>query len=941
MNVFKDTNKKKKFILIIVFLLLFNFCFARPVHGINNDDIVAAPCKILYIIESSILKLLNNIFCDQERQSDGTIYVSPETIIKGKFSLLDPNIFKVISPADKDKYYDAGAIVDEDSNDAEFGSSILKGRSELRDAILGWYYGLRNLAIVALLSILVYIAIRMMLTSLAQDKAKYKMMLKDWFIALCLLFAMHYIMIAILNITSDITDAIGTSGSTVNLTGTPMIIIDNVISEDDYIWVDEFGIAGDEGLEYDIGDAYAQAIMLFAIIVYTIIFAVKYLIRMITIIFLILLAPITCITYPLDKISDGKAQAYNRWFQEFFYNIIIQPFHLLIYVVLVGTATTLANTNILYGIICFAVMLPAEKLIKEMFGFKDKLGSPLGAFATGAIGSQLLSKLTSGGGSSAKDNNKDKLEGDDEKQPSPKTVELPEADSGNNDENNYDDIYQAPLTDDNVDINEQENTNNPIDTKEERTKIDNEELFEDSDNGNEKEVIDNKDDKLNVDTETNNPTNRTSSREKKPKKFTRSQKFNNGVRALWERRNRQLLARQGTTNRAKAFGKYAGRKLWNTGKRAIRGATTLAGAAALGLVGTMFGQGKAGVAAGAALGNKIGSGIGNGLEKGATNAYSTAKDMGKTYHRAGLTQEEKEKEDREKSKKEFIKDSKQRQKAYESYAKRHNGAIPTQKELNQELEDRFKFREYGFNDDKIDTAMELYSGYKDRGYTDEQAEQMVALGGSYLEDYKSKDFRDEKTMTQAHNNIKEMYKGQGWDNDTADYMARQTIKDAATFVNPNLDPALPKEDNRQQYINNTIIRDNVAKEISQNGQRPKEDVITREMKQRQELRQKHGMKNEQQISEARRKENAYISEQKRKAGTDKKKREEAGKQAKSVIDYARDLNAKYSKKELQDADGRKKIHDESVTDLMNQGYSKPDAEKYSKKALDFLDIYKG
>ena len=46
-------------------------------------------------------------------------------------------------------------------------------------------------------------------------------------------------------------------------------------------------------------------------------------------------------------------------------------------------------------------MIPAEKFIKEMFGFRDKLGSPLGGFAGGAIASQLLNKMK-GGGSSGK-----------------------------------------------------------------------------------------------------------------------------------------------------------------------------------------------------------------------------------------------------------------------------------------------------------------------------------------------------------------------------------------------------------------------------------------------------------------------------------------------------------------------------------------------------------
>ena len=231
MNVLKNTNKTKKFILVIVFLILFNFCC--PVKSNANDIIQRieySAVELVYLIENGVLTLLNNIFCDKSKQTEGTIYISPENIIKGKFVLMDSNIFKKVEKCDGD-YYDTGAIVDGDESDGEFGSSILKGRNELRNTISGWYYALRNLALVALLSILVYVGIRMLLTSVSQDKAKYKMMLKDWFVALCLLFAMHYIMIATLNLCSTVTKAIGASGQNVNMTEKTMNTINENMTE--------------------------------------------------------------------------------------------------------------------------------------------------------------------------------------------------------------------------------------------------------------------------------------------------------------------------------------------------------------------------------------------------------------------------------------------------------------------------------------------------------------------------------------------------------------------------------------------------------------------------------------------------------------------------------------------------------------------------------------
>jgi hypothetical protein len=126
--------------------------------------------------------------------------VTPENIIKGRFLLLNANIFED-PEANKSNYLDVN-----NGND-EKGLAHQKGI--LRNTVASWYYALRNFAIVALLCVLVYVGIRMIISTLAQDKNKYKTMFKDWLVALCLLFVMHYIMIGILNTTSLITEAIG------------------------------------------------------------------------------------------------------------------------------------------------------------------------------------------------------------------------------------------------------------------------------------------------------------------------------------------------------------------------------------------------------------------------------------------------------------------------------------------------------------------------------------------------------------------------------------------------------------------------------------------------------------------------------------------------------------------------------------------------------------
>lgn len=837
MNVFKNTKTMKKFILVIIFLILFNVCYPKQVHAVLEwEDVVAAPCKIIFMIESGILEFLDNIFCDKEHQQQDTQYVSPESIIKGKFVLMDPNIFQEVKDGDS-RYYDSSIMSEGKNDEGEFGTSILDGKNELRKIIAGWYYALRNLAIVALLSVLVYVGIRMIISSVSQDKAKYKMMLKDWFIALCLLFAMHYIMTGILNISSQITDAIGTSGQNINFTEKSMKIIDEVTQENTkidsdgnkdiidnhYTWKDEEGKVGKAGELYDIADGYAQCVMLAGIIGYTLIFAIKYLKRMITIVFLILLAPITCVTYPIDKIGDGKAQAYNRWFQEFLYNVIIQPFHLLIYVVLVGSATTLANTNVLYGIMCFAVMIPAEKLIKEMFGFKDKLGSPLGAFAGGALASQLMNKAFSGGTKNSQGN---KVEGKSESDEGIRENKLkpgmPGEENGTGNptiydsdiQDNSDETRQQTLPSENTEDEESQiNTQNGSQTMVDDNGMVNADMdaYMNANNNNntEQNQVDEGDSGEKSEESTDNE-----SEDEKPNSEKiynpNASKVSNALNAVREHRDKKLMAKYGTKNRgilykdangrlrAGAFGKYLGKKATSVGKKSIKGATTIGMGLGMAAFGAMFGQGKAGLAAGAALGAKTGDGINNTVSK----TTSTVGEYGKEAIYATKTEEQRRKERIQKA----MENPDQIEKASRSFSKRNNGKIANTDELNQELANRVRFKETGLSDDQVDDAMQIYeNNIEDLG--EDGAFQMAYASADLGSRYSAEAFDDPKKVKNMYDGIMRTYKNLGVNQDLADENARNIISNAASTKGVK-NPALMVPSRKEAYKSNA---DNIAK----------------------------------------------------------------------------------------------------------------------------------
>ena len=93
------------------------------------------------------------------------------------------------------------------------------------------------------------------------------------------------------------------------------------------------------------------------------------------------------------------------WFKEYIFNILIQPVHLIIYTILVGSAMQLANVSMIYAIVAIYFVIPAEKLIRKFFGF-EKSGtlSAAGSFAGGALFSTMVNKLNR---PKSKDNDKE------------------------------------------------------------------------------------------------------------------------------------------------------------------------------------------------------------------------------------------------------------------------------------------------------------------------------------------------------------------------------------------------------------------------------------------------------------------------------------------------------------------------------------------------------
>lgn len=234
----------------------------------------------------------------------------------------------------------------------------------IRENVAAWYYTLRIFSIAALLLVLLYIGIRMAISTVASDEAKYKKMITDWLVSFALLFLLHYIIIATLSVNNglveilrNIMDNMGNTGQTNFENLASSLVTKSFIGSASVTW--------------------ANAICYAVLVGVTAAFLFSYIKRMLIIGFLIMIAPIITITYSMDRVGDGKAQALNTWFSEFMLNVLIQPFHCLIYIVFPNTAIILIQeagwgsvAGAVLAIMCMIFIWPGEKIVKKIFDFE-------------------------------------------------------------------------------------------------------------------------------------------------------------------------------------------------------------------------------------------------------------------------------------------------------------------------------------------------------------------------------------------------------------------------------------------------------------------------------------------------------------------------------------------------------------------------------------------
>ena len=366
-------NKKKKILTLILIIFILLFCLGAKSYAFGVDDaidgvvgILLLPSKFFALIIGGVIGTILGFFTNM----DG-IGLTLEDILFNRVPLVDINFFDFTT-----------------ANDVAL---------TIRENVAIWYTSIRNIAAVVLAIIAVYVGIRMAISTIAEDKAKYKTMLYDWLTSLALLFVLQYVMIFTININNAFIETLSTG-----------------LSDSSFgSMTDTFFKESLTNASFTTGMGCALIYLMLQAV--TFVFLLTYIKRMITLAFLIVISPLVTITYSIDKMGDGRSQALNVWFKEFVYNILIQPFHCISYRVLAQSAINLmvrdgfaegaGLANAVIAIMMILFIYSAEEIIKHIFHFESQsMGKTV---ANAAIGGLVLNKVMSGkkksgGGSSSK-----------------------------------------------------------------------------------------------------------------------------------------------------------------------------------------------------------------------------------------------------------------------------------------------------------------------------------------------------------------------------------------------------------------------------------------------------------------------------------------------------------------------------------------------------------
>lgn len=269
-------------------------------------------------------------------QTSSKANVTVENIVYNKIPILDINFFNFESAG--------GAVVDEN------GIIYI-----IKTNVAMWYYIFRILAIVVMLLVLIYLGIQIAITSATEKKAVYKQMLIDWIVGFTIIFAINYMMYAVISLNETLINMIIPKYEN----GGEISLYESVRSK---------------AYEIKATTGFAGLWMYIILVYYAIRFLIVYFKRFLTVTILALISPFVGVAYALEKVNKkgrGRGEIWGNWFKDFLYSVSLQLMHALIYTIFIQMILKLTEVSVIGIFIAFVFlhyMVRMDPILRKIFG---------------------------------------------------------------------------------------------------------------------------------------------------------------------------------------------------------------------------------------------------------------------------------------------------------------------------------------------------------------------------------------------------------------------------------------------------------------------------------------------------------------------------------------------------------------------------------------------
>ena len=226
----------------------------------------------------------------------------------------------------------------------------------LKESTAKWFYICRLLAIMINLCVLIYVGIRMAISTVATEEARYKKMLISWAESMVILFFLQYIMTFAIQLGNIVLNIIYNLREGLNSESFEEVIMAKIFRF----------LSESSGMQ-----TFMYSVFFWFLVLMQAKFFLTYLKQVLSVMFLTIISPFNTVTSSIDKMGDNKAQAFDTWMKEYIINISLQPIHAAIYLVFVFTAGEIAATAPFVAMVFLLVLGRLEKIVRDVFGITN------------------------------------------------------------------------------------------------------------------------------------------------------------------------------------------------------------------------------------------------------------------------------------------------------------------------------------------------------------------------------------------------------------------------------------------------------------------------------------------------------------------------------------------------------------------------------------------